>query len=143
MTLLRTATDCEEREEMQRGRSLESSGSSLESSQRAKRVSIRSSISSTSESDFANDDDDDSAIFIFSVIPLFTTKLKTLKYELGIVATCALRLLWTRTSLYSLPLLQVTPRPNSGQNSNLANLNTRLQVILRPSLPKKKKILFF
>ena len=50
-----------------KGRSLESKGWSLESSQRAKRVSIRSNISSISASDFAgvpevDDDDDDSAI---------------------------------------------------------------------------------
>lgn len=52
---------------MVKGRSLESKGWSLESSQRAKRVSIRSNISSISASDFAgvpevDDDDDDSAI---------------------------------------------------------------------------------
>lgn len=57
---------------MERGRSLESKGSSLESSQRAKRVSIRSRSSSISASDFAasvvaadDDDDDESAIFAF------------------------------------------------------------------------------
>lgn len=52
-TLLRTERAGEEREEMERGRSLESKGSSLESSQRARRVSIRSSISTISASDFA------------------------------------------------------------------------------------------
>jgi len=61
--------DGEEREEIVRGRSLESKGSRLESSQRAKRVSIRSSISSISESDFALSvvavEDEDSAIFGF------------------------------------------------------------------------------
>jgi hypothetical protein len=47
-----------------KGRSLESRGWSLESSQRAKRVSIRSNISSISASDFADvpEVDDDSAI---------------------------------------------------------------------------------
>lgn len=57
----------EEREEMVRGRSLESKGWSLESSQRANLVNIRSSNSSVSASDFAAvaaaGDDDDSAIF--------------------------------------------------------------------------------
>lgn len=52
---------------MVKGRILESKGWSLESSQRAKLVSIRSNISSISASDFAavpeaDDDDDDSAI---------------------------------------------------------------------------------
>lgn len=54
---------------MERGRSLESNGWRLESSHRAKRVSIRSSISSISESDFGFSDaaveEDDSAIFGF------------------------------------------------------------------------------
>ena len=63
---------------MQRGRSLESKGSSLESSQRAKRVSIRSRISSTSASDFPatiddafEAEDDGSAIFVRSQVFFF------------------------------------------------------------------------
>lgn len=52
---------------MVRGRSLESKDWSLESSQRAKRVSIRSNSSSLSESELATavdaaEDDDESAI---------------------------------------------------------------------------------
>lgn len=50
--------DEDEREEMARGRSLESKFWSLESSDRAKLVSILSSISSLSSSDFAAIDDD-------------------------------------------------------------------------------------
>lgn len=65
--LLRTAGDWEEREEMVRGRSLETRASSLESSQRASLVSIRSSISSSSPSDLdASDEDDDEPSIIDS-----------------------------------------------------------------------------
>jgi hypothetical protein len=90
--LLRTAVDEEEREEMVRGRSLESNGSSLESSQRAKRVSIRSSISSISISDFGFGavavEDDDSAIFgfRFDYFPLFSNKVKLVeKWKIGMM----------------------------------------------------------
>lgn len=63
--LLRTAGDWEERDEMVRGRSLETRASSLESSQRASLVSIRSSISSSSPSDLeASDEDDEPSISI-------------------------------------------------------------------------------
>lgn len=68
-----TEGEGEEREEMERGRSLESKFWSLESSHSAKRVSIRSSSSSTSASDFSvtagaavEDDDDCSAIVALS-----------------------------------------------------------------------------
>lgn len=72
-TLLRTAVDWKEREEIVRGRSLDSKAWSFESSQRARRVSMRSNISSLSESEFAAaDEDDDSAIsFLYR-----TTRIK-------------------------------------------------------------------
>lgn len=54
---------------MVRGRSLETRASSLESSQRASLVSIRSSISSSSPSDLeASDEDDEPSI---SILPRF------------------------------------------------------------------------
>lgn len=61
-----------ESEEMVRGSNLLSKFSSFGSSQSANRVSIRSSISSTSKSDFPayidDDDDDVVAIFVFLVM---------------------------------------------------------------------------
>lgn len=89
---------------MQRGRSFASNGSSLESSHRANRVSIRSSISSTSASDFAGNEDDDDGCAIFSLFLRFVSSptnsnsslcpARVNKYELGNYAACAPRLLW-------------------------------------------------
>ena len=104
---------------MQRGRSFTSNGSSLESSHRAKRVSIRSSISSTSASDFGDNEDDDDDCAIFSLFLRFVSSptnsnsslcaAQVNKYELGNEATCALRLLWlfVRDGL-SLPITSCT-----------------------------------
>ena len=61
---MRTAEEGEEREEMAMGRRLERRDWRLESSQRARRVSMRSSISSISSADFCGGDGGGSAIFV-------------------------------------------------------------------------------
>jgi hypothetical protein len=65
-----------------RGRSLESKGWSFESSQRAKRVSIRSNISSLSASEFPSGVADDSAI---SFLLVFLTIKSRWRKERGVV----------------------------------------------------------
>lgn len=113
---------------MERGRRLESKFCRLESSQRANRVSIRSSISSLSSSDFSGKDagdevDDDPAIRVFPLVSFLFFSAKTKK--VGILGPRSGQI-WVSSYLLVAPLFiflsflaALKRRQRGGPNCNL------------------------